>query len=135
MSLLSQCQNRCVRKRAKIGTLFWGWGSKNGPGGTVQKWSTEVRGRRDKGIQKWSRRFRDILMLVFNMFLRPFSAKDVVKLTGKTENALRSKSKNAAVHQKETKLDEKDRSAGAIMSRKLCIDHPQKRKVLYLSID
>ena len=37
-------------------------------------------------------------MLVFNMFLRPFSAKDVVELTGKVENALRSKSKSAAVH-------------------------------------
>ena len=63
-----------------------------------------MRGRRDKGIQKWSRKFRDILVLVFNMFPRPFSAKGVVDLTGKVENALRSKSKSAAVHQKETKL-------------------------------
>ena len=55
----------------------------------------------------WSRRFRDILVLVFNMFPRPFPAKDVVKLTGKAENALRGKSKSAAVHQKETKLNEK----------------------------
>ena len=74
-------------------------------------------------------------MLVFNMFLRPFSAKDVVELTGKLENALRRKSKSTAVHQKETKLNKKDRSASAIMSRRRCIDHPQKRKVLYLSID
>ncbi len=89
-------------------------GPKNGPGGTVRKWSTEVRGRRDKGIQKWSRKFRDILVLVFDMFLRPFSAEDV-ELTGKTENALYSKSKSAAVHQKETKLNEKSRSASVIM--------------------
>ncbi len=74
-------------------------------------------------------------MLVFNMFSRPFSAKDVVELTGKVENALRSESKSAAVHQKETKLNEKGRSASAIMSRRRCIDHPQKWKVLYLSID
>ena len=84
-----------------------GEGSKNGTRGTVQKWSTEVRGRRDKVIQKWSRKFRDILVLVFNIFPRPFPAKDVVKLTGKAENALPSKCKSAAVHQKETKLDEK----------------------------
>ena len=105
-----------------------GEGSKNRTRGTVQKWSTEVRGRRDKGIQKWSRKFRDMLVLVFNMFLRPFSAKDVVELTGKVENVLRSESKSAAVHQKETKLDEKGRSASAIMSCRCCIDHPQKWK-------
>ena len=57
-----------------------------------------MRERRDKGSQQWNRKFRDILVLVFNMFLRPFSAKDVVELTGKVENALRSKSKSAAVH-------------------------------------
>ena len=135
VSLLSQCQNRSARNRAKIGALFWGEGSKNGTGGTVQKWITEVRGRRDKGIQKWSRKFIDILMLVFNMFPRRFSAKDVVKLTGRAENALRSKSKSAAVHQKETKLNEKGRLASAIMSGRCCIDHPQKWKILYLSID
>ena len=66
-----------------------------------------MQGRRDKGTQKWSRRFRDILVLVFTIFLRPFSAKDVIELTGKAENALRSKSKSAAVHQKETKINEK----------------------------
>ena len=89
-----------------------------------------------KGIQKWSRKCRNILVLVHNIIPHPFSAKDVVvKLTGKVENALRSKGKSAAVHQKETKLNEKGRSASAIMSRRLCIDHPQKWKVLYLSID
>ncbi len=89
-----------------------------------------------KGIQKWSRKFRDILVPVPNIFPHPFSAKDVVvKLTGKVENALRSKGKSAAVHQKETKLNEKSRSASAIVSRRRCIDHPQKWKVLYLSID
>ena len=77
--------------------LCFGGSSKNGTRETVQKWSTEVRERRDKGIQKWSRRFRDILVLVFNIFLRPFSAKDLVKLTGKAENALRSKGKSAAI--------------------------------------
>ncbi len=89
-----------------------------------------------KGIQKWSRKFRDILMLVPNTFPHPFSAKDVVvKLTGKVENALGSKGKNAAVHQKETEHNKKGGSARAIMSRGRCIDHPQKWKVLYLSID
>ena len=38
------------------------------------------------------------LVLVFNMFPRPFPAKTVVKFTGKAENALRSKSKRAAVY-------------------------------------
>ncbi len=89
-----------------------------------------------KGIQKWSRKFRNILVLVHNILPHPFSAKDVVvKSTGKVENALRSKGKSAAVHQKETKLNEKGRSASAIMSGRRCIDHPQKWKVLYLSID
>lgn len=46
-----------------------------------------------KGSKKWSRKFRDILVLVFNMFPRPFPAKDVVELIGKVENALHSKSK------------------------------------------
>ncbi len=74
-------------------------------------------------------------MLVFNMFPRPFPTKSVIDLTGKIENALRSKSKSTAVHQKEAKLNEKSRSASAIMLRRRCIDHPQKWKVLYLSID
>ena len=38
------------------------------------------------------------LVLVFYMFPRPFPAKDVVNLIGKAENALRSKSKRAAVY-------------------------------------
>lgn len=73
-SLLSQYQNRSARNGVKIGTLFWGEGSKNGTRGAVQKWSTEVRGRRGKMIQKWSRKFRDILVLVSEKFLYPFSA-------------------------------------------------------------
>ena len=81
VSLLSQCQNRSARNGAKIETLYWGEGSKNETRGTIHKWSTEVRGRRGKVIQKWSRKFRDILVLVFNMFPRPFPAEDVVKLT------------------------------------------------------
>ena len=71
-------------------------------------------------------------MLVFNIFPRLFPIKDIVELTEKAENALRSKSKNVAVRQKETKLNKKGRSASAIISRGRCIDHPQKRKVLYL---
>ena len=64
-------------------------GSKNG----VQKCEEdEIKG------SKSGARSSDILVLVFTMFLRPFSAKDVVKSTGKVENALRSKSKSAAVH-------------------------------------
>ena len=85
-----------------------------------------VRGRRDKRIQKWSGRFRDTLVLVFNMFPRQFSAKDVVELIGKVESILRSESKNAAAHQKGTKLDERGRLASAIMSRRRCIDYSQK---------
>ena len=37
VSLLSQYQNRSARNEAKIGTLFWGEGSKNGTRGMVQK--------------------------------------------------------------------------------------------------
>ena len=60
---------------------------------------------------------------------------DVIEFTRKIENALHSKSESAAVHQKETELNEKRRSAGMIMSCRRCIDYPQKWKVLYLSID
>ncbi len=116
VSLLSQCQNRSVERGPKSELEE---GSKNG---TQKGEEDEI-----KEIQKWSRKFRDILMLVHNILPHPFSAKDVVvKLTGKVENALRSKGKSAAVHQKETKLNEKGRSASAIMSRRRCIDHPQK---------
>ena len=38
-------------------------------------------------------------------------------------------------YQKETERNEEGRSAGTIMSRRRCIDYPQKWKVLYLSID
>lgn len=88
----------------------------------------ELEGRSKNGVQKCEEdkikgsksgaRSSDILVLVFTMFLRPFSAKDVVELTGKAEHALRSKSKSVAVHQKETKLNQNGRSAGAIMSRR-----------------
>ena len=88
-----------------------------------------MRGRRDKVIQKWSRKFRDVLVLVFNMFPRLFPTKGVVDLIGKVENALHSKSKSAAVYQKETKLNQKGRSASAIMSRRHCIDHPQNVEI------
>jgi len=66
----------------------------------------------------------------------PFSYKDVVvELTGKTENAIRKESQDATVHEKETELDEKGRPAGTFMPRRCCTDHPQKGKVLYISID
>ena len=78
-----------------------------------------------KGIQKWSRKFRDISVHISKILPHAFSAEDV-ELTGKVENALRSKSKSAAVQQKETKLDENGRSASAIMSCRRCIDHPRK---------
>ena len=68
----------------------------------------ELEGRSKNGVQKCEEdkikgsksgaRSSDILVLVFTMFLRPFSAKDGVKFTGKAENALRSKSKRAAVY-------------------------------------
>ena len=52
-----------------------------------------------KRIQKWSRKFRDILVPVPNIFSYPFSTKDVVvKLIEKVENALRSKGKSAVVY-------------------------------------
>ena len=63
-------------------------------------------------------------MLVFNIFPRPFPTKDVIKLIGKVENALRSKSKSVVVYQKETKLNKKDRLASAIILRRRCIDYP-----------
>jgi len=37
--------------------------------------------------------------------------------------------------EKETELDEKGRPAGTFMPRRCCTDHPQKGKVLYISID
>jgi len=46
-----------------------------------------------------------------------------------------AKAKDTAVHQKEIKSGEKGRSAGPIVSRGPCPDHPQERKVSYLSID
>ena len=127
VSLLSQCRNRSARNRAKIGALFWGKGSKNGAGGTVQKWNIKVRGRRDKRDPEVEQEFQRYIGARLYNVPHPFPAKDVVvELTGKLENALRSESKSTAVHQKETKLNEKGRSASAIMSRRRCINHPQK---------
>ena len=75
-------------------------------GGRVPK--MELEGRSKNGVQKCEEdkikgfksgaRSSDILVLVFTMFLRPFSSKDVIKLIGKAENAFRSESKSAAVH-------------------------------------
>ena len=92
VSLLSQW------KGAKIGTLFWGGGvpkmdlegrSKNG----VQKCEEDE----IKGSKSEAESSEIDLVLVFNMFPRPFPVKNFVKFTGKAENALRSKSKRAAV--------------------------------------
>ena len=49
--------------------------------------------------------------------------------------AIRSESKNAAVYSKEIEPDQEDQPAGAIVSCRRSIDHPQEWKVLYLSID
>ena len=57
----------------------------------------------------------------------------IADFTGK--NALRKESQDATVYQKETELDEKGRSAGAVMSCRRCIDHSQEWKVIYSSID
>ena len=56
-------------------------------------------------------------------FPRLFPIKDVVELTEKAENALRSKSKNVAVRQKETKLNKKDRLTSAIILRRRYINY------------
>ena len=113
VSLLSQCQNRIVESGPKLELCrvrFWPGGlfSKNRAGGTVQKWNAKVRGRRDKGDPEVKQEVRRYVGARLYNVSHPFSAKDVViELTGKLENALRSKSKSAAVHQKETKLNEK----------------------------
>ena len=96
----------------------------------------KVRERRDKGdpeVEQEVQRYIDARL--YNI-PHPFSAKDVVvELIGKPEHALRSESKSTAVHQKETKLIEKRQISSVIMSRRRWIDHPQKWKILYLSID
>lgn len=68
----------------------------------------DLEGRSKNGLQKCQEdeikgskngaRSSDILALVFAMFLRPFSAKDIIKFIGKAENASRSKSKRVAVY-------------------------------------
>ena len=129
VSLLSQCQNRIVGSGPKLELYrvrFWGGGlfSKNGAGGTVQKWNAKVRGRRDKGDPDVEQEFQRYIDARLYNVPRSFSAKDVV--VELTENALLSESKSTAVRQKETKLNEKGRSASAIMSRRRCINYPQK---------
>ena len=101
--------------------------SKNRAGGTVQKWNAKVRGRRDKGDPDVEQEFQRYIDTRLYNIPHSFSAKNVVvELTVKLENALFSESKSTAVRQKETKLNEKGRSASAIMSRRRCINHPQK---------
>ena len=107
------------RNEAEIGAL-WGWVG----GYCLPKMELEVRSKSGtrkceedeiKRVQKWSRKSRNIVVRGFQMFPRPFPAKRGCESTGKVQNALRSKSKSrsksAAVHQKETKLNEKGRSA------------------------
>ena len=66
-------------------------------------------------------------IFVSNIFSHSFSTKNVVvKLIEKIENVLYSKDKSVAVYQKKIKLNKKDRSASAIMSRRRYINHPQK---------
>lgn len=52
-----------------------------------------------------------------------------------SEYAVRSESKDAAIHPKETNFDQKGRSAGTTVSRRRCTHHPKEWKVLYVSID
>ena len=75
MSLLSQCQNRIVGSGPKLELSRvrleggGGFSCKNGAGGTVQKWNIRKCEEDEiKGIQKWSRKFRDILVLVYTIF-------------------------------------------------------------------
>ena len=93
--------------------MFWRGGlfSKNGAGGTVQKWNAKVRGRRDKGDPEVEQKVQRYTGARLYNIPYPFSTKDVIELIGKLENALRSESKRIAVYQKETKLNEKGRSA------------------------
>ena len=75
-------------------------------GGRVPK--IELEGRSKSRVQKYEEdkikgsksgaRSLDILVLVFTIFLRPFSIKDVIKLIGKVENTFRSKSKSVVVY-------------------------------------
>ena len=62
VSLLSQCQNRIVGSGSELELCrvrFWGGLlSKNGAGGTVQKWNAKVRGRRDKGDPELEQEFQ-----------------------------------------------------------------------------
>ena len=51
------------------------------------------------------------------------------------QHAINSKTKNIAVRQTETKLDQKDRPAGAIVLRRRCADHSKEWKVPYLLIN
>lgn len=82
---------------------------------------------RDKGYPEVEQEFQRYVSAHLYNAPYPFSVKDVVvELIGKLENALRSESKSTAVRQKEINLNEKGRSASAIMSRRRCINHPQK---------
>ena len=56
-----------------------------------------MRGRREKVIQKWSRKFRDRPNTRLYILPRLFPIKDVIELREKAGNALRSKSKNVVV--------------------------------------
>ena len=82
VSLLSQCQNWIVGSGSKLELCrvrFWGGGllSKNGAGGTIQKWNAKVRERRDKGDPEVEQEFqRYIGARLYNVPHR-FSAKVV----------------------------------------------------------
>ncbi len=90
--------------------------SKNGAGGTIQKWNAKVRGRRDKGDSEVEQEFQRYIGARLYNVPHPFSTKNVVvELTVKLENAFRSESKSTAVRQKKIKLNEKGRLASAII--------------------
>lgn len=73
VSLLSQCQNRLVGSESKLKLCrvrFWGGVcfSKMELEGRFKNGTQKCEEDEIKGIQKWSRNFRDILVLVYTMF-------------------------------------------------------------------
>lgn len=52
--------------------------SKNGAGGTVQKWNAKVRGRRDEGDPEVEQEFQRYIGARLYNVPHPFSTKDVV---------------------------------------------------------
>ena len=95
-----------------------------------------MRERRDKGNLKVEQEFQRYINTRLYIAPYPFSTKNVIsELIEKLENVLRSESKSTAVYRKEIELNNKGRSASAILLYRRYINYPQKWKGLYLSID